>query len=57
MQWIFDTRPAGYVPVMADLTAFADHLGLPMEQQSEAYLQGCIQAADVFFGPQSLAAK
>jgi hypothetical protein len=48
IQWLFENRPNGHVPVAADLVDFTLATGLPLAEQSASYLLGCIHAGEVF---------
>ena len=48
MQWLFEHRPAGHVPVAEDLRDFNRALELPAQEQPESYLMGCGQAGIVY---------
>jgi hypothetical protein len=48
IQWIFENRPAGHVPLPVDLLQFNQATGLPLAEQSAGYLLGCIHAGEVY---------
>ncbi|MDB5295542.1 MAG: hypothetical protein JWO31_1525 [Phycisphaerales bacterium] len=56
VEWVFQNRPRGHVPDVADLRAFAAETKLPpAEEPSAAYVESCLRAAKVYAADGSLA--
>lgn len=48
VQWLFEHRPKGHVPTLADHVAFEATVGLPMDKASVDYVSGCSRAGTVY---------
>jgi hypothetical protein len=44
VQWLFENRPAGHAPTLADHVAFEQFVALPMEAATPEYLAACVRA-------------